>query len=157
MLPSPPYTSGFYADRATAQSILDLTWTVIVFNNSVYDLHGEYSTSTGIFTAKKEGYYLCNWRVTSENTTYSSTSRLWLAALAKNNAVSPDPGNFFCGFRFAPHNSQTVYAVSMGSVIVDLDASDTLRVKLLHNVGSPVNTHASAHYNCFSVRRIGLS
>jgi hypothetical protein len=156
MLSSPPYVSGFFAYRDTAQQMLDRTWEVVKFLTVVYDIHDEYDTSTGLFTAKKEGHYLCDWSVTSENATFTD-GETWTANLVKNGATNPSVGNIFHGFRVAAQGTQTIYATSNGSVVIPLDAADTVAVELYHIQDGTLYTHASGHYNYFSVRKIGLS
>jgi hypothetical protein len=151
----PENNSGFLAYRNTAQSMSHggSSFTDVIYDTEVYDLLGEYNSTTGIFTAKYDGTYACCWSVMSVSTSWT-VNELFIACLSINGGFLAD-GDCIAGLRWEAMESITAYAPSNGSCSIRISAGDTLNVGVYQTQGAAVNLFADGQYNFFSVHKIG--
>lgn len=121
--------SSAYLSGDVANQTGDGTDVAIVFDAEDYDIQSEYSTSTGLFTAKTAGIYLVTCNVLLDNIGAAHTSgnlrikknasTYWKAQF--NPAASMDSGNQFS---------------ALGSLPIKCSANDTLQVLILVDGGT---------------------
>ena len=136
------------ADTTTAQSVANTTVTTIVYDNEVEDTQGEYSTSTGVFTADEAGVYLAiaatstgqsNWTVNQywQMGIQTAVDTKWASARPGRRELSQ---NHLCGGR--GHAGRAAGR-----------RRDALRRGVPHQ-GSYTVLRATAEYNHFEVIRL---
>ena len=153
----PENNSGFLAYRTTTQSIPTggSVLTDMVFSTEVYDLLGEYDHTTGIFTARDEGTYICCWGGLLASSTWA-VGEVYQTNLSINDGdywggVPPITGQrWSCMESVSSH-----YPTSVGSCSVHLNAGDNLRIGVYQTQGAAVNTYAAGQYNFFAVHKVG--
>jgi hypothetical protein len=107
-----------FARRASSdQAVATVDPTTVVFNSEVIDLYGEYSTSTGVFTAKRAGTYIVS--TTLRVADYTSEELLGAIAASSNSADECKTYN----------STSSTPRVTLASCVVVLDAGDTLEIK----------------------------
>lgn len=132
------------ATRASALSIANTGTTVMLFDTEVTDSLGEYSPTTGIFTASRACKVAVAWSVCSAAVTWVA-GEYWLATCLKNST------GFCCGF---PTAWAGISATMMahGTVNLSLAANDTIKISVETNhAAGAVNTAASSTYNHLSI------
>lgn len=101
---------------ADQENITDTTYTKIVFDTELYDIGGNFSTSTGLFTAPVAGYYQVDLGVEWTNVTaahyYGGAIFVDAALYGKSRSLSHASLSAFVG----AHVSATVY-VTAGQTI----------------------------------------
>jgi hypothetical protein len=134
-----PSQSGVsaYLGASLLNATGDGTTLTIPFDTLDYDFQNEFNTGTGIFTAKNAGIYLINCNVLMQNIDVAHT--LGNTAIIKNSdiwwqvqfnpGVSKESGNQFS---------------TTGNVIVQLAASDTIKVVIAVGNGAKTVTIGSA-------------
>lgn len=135
------------ASRSTTLNIpTGTTPTTMIYSTENLDSLGEYSPSTGIFTAYDAGWY----RV---DATAALTSAAWAA------------NNYFAMYVLANSSTSqriTSYVMAAATFIftnqihdeVWLEAGDTLSIALEHNQGSTLTTVAVAALNTLKINRV---
>jgi hypothetical protein len=126
-------------------------YTDVVFEIEDKDLLAEYDNATGIFTAGKAGTYAVSWNVGSASAAWDA-GEYWIGLLSRNDSTSE--GDHWIGFADYNDGAITRGKNSNGSAIVTLAATNTLRIKVIHNQGGAVNT-GGLEQNCyFHIARI---
>ena len=118
-------TPAFLANLSSTQSLTNNTNTTVVFDNEVIDTDSGYDTSTGIFTVPTAGKYLIGAFVTLTATQSAAIYRAFISKNGTSTSVARAdirPGD---SITFGSGFGENTPAVS---AIVDLSASDTLRV-----------------------------
>jgi hypothetical protein len=141
-----PRFSHVHATRDSAQSINSASATTVIYDDEVYDTLGEYSTSTGVFTATYAGYYQVNAALLSANVAWAGTNSWTLGAY--------DGTTTHYGYRWAAHATATLFASSVVSTVIYLAAGGTIAIQLLHDRGSATNTHNDATYCWMTIDRL---
>ena len=116
---------AFLANISSTQSLTNNTNTTVVFDNEVIDTDSGYDTSTGIFTVPTAGKYLIGAFVTLTATQSAAIYRAFISKNGTSTSVARAdirPGD---SITFGSGFGENTPAVS---AIVDLSASDTLRV-----------------------------
>jgi hypothetical protein len=120
---------AFHATGGTHTSVTgDGTWYTLISPTTVYDGDVNYSTSTGKFTAPRNGYYTFMGQIWFQNLGSPSTYTSASIALSKNSAV---PAGQYTSVLVSP-----VGASSAGSLILPytggfvLTAGDTIEVQV---------------------------
>jgi hypothetical protein len=151
----PENNSGFLAYRTTAQSIPHggSAFTTVIYSTEVYDLLDEYDHTTGVFTSKYGGTYVCNWSALLTSVSWT-VNELFLLCLSINGGFLA-AGDCIAGQRWECMEATAEFASSNGSCSIHLDAGDTLSAGAYQTQGGPVNLYASGQYNYFSVHQIG--
>ena len=111
-----PLPSGwlpaFTADRVTSDQSLP-NGTTVIFNNVQFDVLSNYNATTGVFTAPSAGTYLATVNLTVVNNSGSGDILyIGMAGLTMSTPYTPTSTTAFLG----------------GSVVISLNAGDTLRV-----------------------------
>lgn len=109
---SNPYKFSVYRNTALNSSN---GFTLITFDTKTFDTGGNYSTSTGSFTAPVSGFYQFGWTIGASST----TTGFWISNLYKNGA-SVLVGSY--------GGSATSFAQSVGSAFLQLAANDFIQV-----------------------------
>ena len=109
---------------------------------------------TGIFTATEAGFYLATWSIMTASVAWTAGNTLF-SGVSKNNSTTV--GSFWIGIRFtAPGGTQ--YASTSGNQIIELAATDTLRIKAWQNRTSggnqTTNLHNDGKYNSFNIHKL---
>lgn len=138
--------------RETTQSIPNTGFHDVIFDIKVFDLLDEYDISTGIFTPKKDGLYICAWGALANLTSWS-VGEVFLASLCKNDLIAD--GNCFYGTRFEFQSSISQYGHSIGCTTISLIVGDNLRIKASQNSSSTITLGPYGDYNFFHILRIG--
>jgi hypothetical protein len=136
--------------KDNAQTFAHGTWTVVQFDDEVYDNLGEYNTGTYRFTATKPGsYYVAASLLTAEVTWLADD--VWHIALFKNGVQY----NYF--YRHEVPYGATTYLHSLGSDIIYLDAGDYIDVRAYPFHIGGINSFSGTtgdEYNYFTVHRL---
>ena len=133
------------AADTTARAMGDATYTDVIFSIEDKDELGEYNPATGIFTAGHAGTYAVSWDVGSASAAWA-TNEYWISVLSKNDGEAE--GSMWRGFPDQADTGITRSMFSAGSAIITLAATDTLRIKVVHNQGAAVNT-GGTEYDCY--------
>ena len=137
------------ASRLTSvQTIPDNTTTTIIYNNEALDVYGEFDTSTGIFTAKRAGYYYASAQ-------YRTAFVPWLAGasnfayidIKKNNTTSVTNAYLIADAAV----SKSFFPQAAGSVY--LAVGDTLRVTALIVRSPSTDLAVTAGETVFNISR----
>ena len=140
--------SRMRATRATAQSIPNITWTIVQYDTETFDNLNEYDNATNYrFTAIESGYHSVSASLLSASVAWDAIE-LWQISLYKNGTVRNKL------FRNAADVAVTAYRQTLGTDIIYLAANDYIDVRVYHNQGAAVNTYADDGFNFFSVHRL---
>jgi hypothetical protein len=153
MLTLEDHNTDFLVWCTTGPSLTHGAWTDIVHNVVSHDLHGDYNTSTGLFTCTSPGYYTCRWNLLSASTSWAD-GEVFQSALSLNDSESSPSSSIVIGYRCEMSAAYTGYGFSRGSITFHLDEGDNLRVKAWHNQGAAINLSSSGYYNCFSIKKV---
>ena len=144
-----PLQPSFYARRTSAMADVtgtNATYVIdVVFDVEVWDIGGNYNTSDGLFTAPITGKYMFASYVYMNGWTSSNTAATF--QFNASNRISRT-------VQFPPLNTTSSFSVG-GSVIVDMDASDTCKVEsgvsgTNQGVDIYADTNASNGYTWFA-------
>lgn len=132
--------------RSTAQSIIDNTTTIIVYDTLVYDNLGELD-ATGRFTAKAAGIYHVSAAALLDSAVWTVTGRV-------DFAVWKNGSQYASGIRWVSQVAHTSHVSVTVSVGVSLVVGDFIDIRINHNQGTSVNTFPSGVFMYFSVNRV---
>ena len=135
-----------YSLTATQSAAHNVT-TTIVFNNKVFDTHGAFNTSTGIFTAPIAGKYRVSARArASIGTGVSYTQQLVITTTGTGGGISDIGAVSPAGFSVLPTTTITE--------TVSLNAGQTVKIDFYHfnSASAAVNIQTSSN---ISIERIG--
>jgi hypothetical protein len=139
--------SNVFATRATALSIPNNEQTTMVYTTEVDDDLGEYDNTTGIFTATYTGGYRF-----FAMTTFAPI--VWPLSKYANTQVVINDTTTYDGFL---HQS-TANVSQFGKTFVDrtlkLSATNTARIKLIHDYGSAIDTWDNGSFNYLNITRV---
>lgn len=137
-------------NQSSGQSIPSATSTTLVYPTKVYDTHGMYNSSTGIATIPVSGKY----RVTA-SILYDAFS--WSAG--QTAAIYPvKNGALHSILRRSEEipTAVTRYLHIAGSMTIDCNAGDTIRINTDHNTGVSRPMYSfDAAYNYVCIERVG--
>lgn len=134
------------AKRSTDQSILNNTHTTVLWNTVDFDNLSEYNSTTGKFTAQKEGYYEFNMQVMSSSVPWAVNEyflpSLWVNGSQKTwgQAQRTSAGEYY---KFASIN--TIY---------HLNAGDYVEFKVIQNSGGTITLYGTGLYCYMSIHRL---
>jgi len=155
MLQHVDYKTRLIAYRDTVQSLADSDYTTILYNSVYANPENEYDSGTGIFTSATTGFFTCKWSALGNGASWAA-GEIFAATLSKNDGVSTDGTNMWWGFRWEAANATSAfYPCSNGSITVQLDAGEDLRIKVYHNQGAPLDLYDNENYNYFSIIKVG--
>ena len=144
-----PNQPSFYADsRGGSQT---LTWTggivgnvgkVIVCGTEQYDLGGDHNTSTGVFTASKDGVYFFSGYAVIDQFTTLNIPDVSFAITA--TPITPDlgGGTIFTNSATGANVPCTAYA----SAVLQLDANDTVSIAVYTDGGNSGSVRIESAY-----------
>ena len=144
-----PLQPSFYARRTSAMADVtgtNATYVIdVIFDVEVWDTGSNYNTTNGIFTAPITGKYMFASYVYMNGWTSSNTAATF--QFNASNRISRT-------VQFPPLNTTSSFSVG-GSVIVDMDASDTCKVEsgvsgTNQGVDIYADTNASNGYTWFA-------
>jgi len=138
--------SASRAYRDTVQAIPDATETTVVFTTEEYDTQGEYSTSTGRFTAERDGIYSVKAQVHFVSNAWVANEYIYLR-LYKNTTAYTYLDKWKC-----QANVTTTIGVT-GATDIELSAGDYIRVAVYQGSGGNLNVIADQHWNWFCVHK----
>ena len=122
----------FYAYQNTSHSIANNTNTTIQFDTESFDSDGKYSTSTYTYSPAEAGFYHVGFSLGINAATDYSIQQV---VLIKNTSTE------LARVR-RPHTGNTQAIQNyFASTIVQLGASDTLKIQAYQNSGSSRNTY----------------
>ena len=134
-----PLQSSFLASFGTANTNIALNSAVHqYFDTEVYDINGDYASNT--FTAPVTGKYLLQVRVRIDNLP-TDPAYMWFYMQTSNRVHTVDffdPDNFDGG---------GVYYTVQGTIIADMDASDTATFNIHQSGGSQVTDIDSGFFS----------
>jgi hypothetical protein len=148
MLAPKDHNTDFLVWCDNAPSLSNGTYSDVIHNVVSHDIHGEYDTSTGIFTCTSPGYFACSWGLLSGSTSWAN-GEVFQSALSLNGATGTP-----YGYRWESSATFTGYAYSRGELIIRLNEDDTLRIKVYQNQGGSINLVAAGYYNFFSTKKV---
>jgi hypothetical protein len=134
---------GFLATLSSTQTnIATSTDVTVTFNSEIFDNAGNFDTTTYTFTAPKTGKYIFNAAVRIDNVdTAADYYTLYLITSNRTYRFAIiDPGQLV---------ADPVYWHLNGSVIADMDASDTAYVVIRQQIGTSQTDIVSATTNSF--------
>lgn len=142
-----PLQPAFLANASAIVSNItgDNTTYTVVFDNEVFDRGGDFNTGTGVFTAPVTGIYRLSTAVNLTGLTASHVIHDF--AINTSNRDYSTQDIFFGGA--SPYSNERSIALS---VLADMDAGDTARVKVTIRSGTKVVGHyggGSANYTHF--------
>jgi hypothetical protein len=119
-----PLQSSFlaYLTNATTNITGNGTQVTVVFDTEAYDLNSDYNTGTGVFTAPVDGRYLLCCGISFSDITAAATEVLVRIQTSNGDYYIQKGG----GGNITSANRYSV----VGSVIADMDASDTAQIKV---------------------------
>ena len=121
--------------RGTTQAIPSTVATTIIYNETDYDVLGEWNGTLGIFTATVEGVYNISASVSSEESW--TAGEKCILELHVNGAL-----NDYLSTTYAEVTG-VMNAHVQGSVNVSLSAGDTVEIQMYHDRGVALNTLAN--------------
>ena len=135
-----PLQSAFNAILTNHFTISSLnTYNNLVFGTERFDQNGDYNTSDGVFTAPVTGRYLLTTSLYLFNSLDSAASYYYLNLETSNETVDV----YFTTNTIL--NSDTNGFNLQASVVTDMSASDTARVRIYQAGGSAQTQIASGH------------
>jgi hypothetical protein len=123
----------FYAYQNSAQSLSSGAFTTIQFDTESFDSDSKYSTSTYTYSPGEAGFYHVGFSLGINS---SSSFSVAIAVLIKNTSTELARAR-------RPHRNHDAIQNYQASTIVQLGASDTLKVQSYQNFGSAVNSYNS--------------
>jgi hypothetical protein len=133
------------AETNTARQMDNNSYTLVIYEDELYDTGSEYNASTGVFTCSRGGKLLVQASVIIEQTaTFGGTEGLIITVYVNNtNAGVLGTKNTFTG--------ANIYATVSGSITLDVSPDDTVDIRVYQSSGGNLNLHTDANYNwvCF--------
>lgn len=138
-----------YTSSTTA---LGTTTTTVVYPTKIYDTHGSYNPSTGVFTAPMSGKYRISGGITSGTAvTSSSINRGAFTDARKNGSILTRMGSFLYQITTGALQPRV-----FGDTVVDLLAGETLELVAIRNSEvSAFSASGSASNDWIAIERIG--
>lgn len=137
-----PKHVGVRARTAAGQSMLNTDTTIVVFGTEIYDTHGAFNSSTGVFTAPAAGYYhvAAHCQVSD-----SSAAGIFFLDLYQN-------GSNVSRLCFQGKMGTNTENVGLGgSAVVKCAVGDTLDVRLTNQSGANETLIATAALNWIAI------
>lgn len=134
-------------NSTAGQAVPSATLTAFIGTTKLWDSHGAYNTSTGVFTVPASGKYFVN--SVTQFSAFSTVNTTIYMAVYKNSSL------YKTGV--AGLTSITSYAWMQGvSAEVDCVAGDTLQVRVFQDSGSSRNLSTTTSTNFVEFKRSGL-
>ncbi|MEI6972572.1 MAG: hypothetical protein WCL44_13770 [bacterium] len=136
-----PRQSAVFAYRNTDFTVSNITEQILPFTGERFDVLGEYSTTTGVFTAKTPGRYwvstTVHWLAVNANQNYMSFIVKGSTLIARQQSQYPQSGNLI---------TQNL------SAVVDLQVGETISVHVFQSSGGNETV-----YSCGTADMLTLS
>jgi len=136
------------ATRATAQTIPNATSTKFIFNTEVYDVLNEYDPSTGVFTAKNNGWYHVQVMVLYNPVTWNAGKGGSMDLRKNGDAYS------VLSYHKVDAQINKFWAINGGDDIY-LNKNDYIEIYVYQDSGSSVTNNGDANFNHLSIYRFG--
>ena len=128
---------AFAAYLGTAQTnIPEDTWTVVEFNGEVYDIGGDFNTTTYIFTAPVDGKYFLHTNIRIDAIPQDDDQYTW-------GSIVTTARSWYGGLFAIEVDETTSYWTSAVTAIADMDAGDTAKVKVKIRKSSTADINSS--------------
>ena len=128
-------TPAFIAYNSANQSIANTTYTTYQYNTEILDTDNGFNTSTYTYTVPSAGRY--NIGAAAKKLSSGSTDRL-IIRLEKNGA------NIFYGESYSKDNASVMF-----NTVLNLSASDALKISIYQNTGGSVDMEGGSGTNVF--------
>ena len=128
-------TPAFIAYNSANQSIANTTYTTYQYNTEILDTDNGFNTSTYTYTVPSAGRY--NIGAAAKKLSSGSTDRL-IIRLEKSGS------NIFYGESYSKD-----YASVMFNTVLNLSASDALKISIYQNTGGSVDMEGGSDTNVF--------
>jgi len=127
-----PLQPSVHVELASPQNNIPVSTNQTVhFNNEIFDVNGDFNTSTYTFTAPVTGKYLFTTSIRMENTPTDFTYYYLYLVTSNGNRWGDILGNGSAHFNSAP-----TYNTMRFACVADLDASDTAYVRIYQSGGT---------------------
>jgi hypothetical protein len=135
--------------QSSGQSIPNGVDTAVVFDSTkVFDTHGAFNTSTGVFTAPEAGYYSIGSGLMSASVAW--TAGALFQVFYKKNGVGSTYN------RFVIQASVTQFIQATGSDLVYLAKGDTIQFFVYQTRGSATSLHTDPTFNYAFVSKVSV-
>ena len=128
-------TPAFIAYNSANQSIANTTYTTYQYNTEILDTDNGFNTSTYTYTVPSAGRY--NIGAAAKKLSSGSTDRL-IIRLEKNGS------NIFYGESYSKDNASVMF-----NTVLNLSASDALKISIYQNTGGSVDMEGGSGTNVF--------
>ena len=128
-------TPAFIAYNSANQSIANTTYTTYQYNTEILDTDNGFNTSTYTYTVPSSGRY--NIGAAAKKLSSGSTDRL-IIRLEKNGS------NIFYGESYSKDNASVMF-----NTVLNLSASDALKISIYQNTGGSVDMEGGSGTNVF--------
>lgn len=128
------------SDISVSQNLTSGSWTTIIFDTEIEDEFGVYDSSTGIFTASRDGLFMFNFVVgINPNSSGNRASGL------RVNGTTLHVCNSYAA-------TSATYGVNLpGFQMLRLSKGDTVEMQILQNSGSTISTIVGAANNYLNI------
>jgi hypothetical protein len=143
--------SCFYT---SATQTIGTSYTVMIHPTKVFDTHGAYNTTTGVFTCPVAGKYMIQggWEVSGPGASSSGTG-IGVTLYGRKNSTGLV--RVICQFLYQLTGTN-IQSTGYGSTVFDCNAGDTLDLALVRSAS--VNSQScsgNATYNWIAINKIG--
>lgn len=142
-----PKQSACRVTRNTAQSIPNVTWTIVQYDTVEYDLQNEYDNITNYrYTAKEDGYYHVDASLLSASVSWPANAT-WELSVFLNGVQQIE------GYRTVVFTAGTWYLDAILSSDIYLAKNDYIDIRVWQGQGNTINTYTASIYNYFNVHK----
>ena len=130
----------------SGQIISSGTETTVLFPTKMWDTHGAYNPSTGVFTAPVSGEYELNFMFQFDSNAWTASTGAYTFISGATTALLDD---------FAAVYAFTYYVTQRGKMKMRLKQGETFSLKTRHSRGSATSLRASSDSNWIEITRTG--
>ena len=131
-------TPSFMAHPASTQSDISAsTWTDIAFGTERYDINGDFASNT--FTAPVTGKYAFDFSLNLRQVPTDASGLYWTILTSNWTYYNVEDTSD----TLAATGATTAYAAS---IIADMDAGDTAKVRVWYNGTASMDCHADSYF-----------
>ena len=142
--PQAPFSHVFATESVT--SLITGAWTTLVNPTEVRDVLSEYNNSTGVFTAKYDGYYQVNF-------CSQLTSAAWSDNQALIHKIQVESADVVKGPNVTTQAAVTFSAIVLTSATIKMSAGEELECFAYQNSGNTIALNGTI-YNWLTIDRI---